>query len=225
MGEVPGTAAAASRVARQFWPDAQFQESCPTTTGCFPLSPECHTKSRTDPASKVREDARSFAETEVAAPAPHIRDQFRHRRIDADTLCTSCNFSDSPLKTDQGFWGDCSLDLWSICKAESEELPLLWFRHRTLGLVHFEFELLRDEFRDALHHSLTGSLASHVDIAIICVTDKAMSTALQLPIEFIEYEVTQQRRKHAPYTKGNFQFERTVVGWRERYTLLDLRRK
>ena len=27
------------------------------------------------------------------------------------------------------------------------------------------------------------------------------------------------------YTKGNFQFERTVVGWRERYTLLDLRRK
>jgi len=30
---------------------------------------------------------------------------------------------------------------------------------------------------------------------------------------------------HAPYTKGNFQFERTVAGWLERYTLLDLRRK
>jgi RNA-directed DNA polymerase len=30
---------------------------------------------------------------------------------------------------------------------------------------------------------------------------------------------------HASYTKGNFQFERKVVGWRERYTLLDLRRK
>src|SRR5215469_10072906 len=30
---------------------------------------------------------------------------------------------------------------------------------------------------------------------------------------------------HAPYTKGNFQFERTVAGWPERYTLLDLRRK
>src|SRR2546429_8675257 len=68
----------------------------------------------------------------------------------------------------------------------------------SFGLVHFEFELLRDELRDALHHSLTCSLASHVDIAIICVTDKAMSTALQLSIEFIEYEVTQQRRKWAP---------------------------
>src|SRR5207302_9864029 len=30
---------------------------------------------------------------------------------------------------------------------------------------------------------------------------------------------------HAPYTKGNFQFERTVAGWRTRYPLLDLRLK
>src|SRR4029077_5202666 len=136
-----------------------------------------------------------FAETEVAAPAPHIWDQFLHRRIDADALCTSCNLSDSPLKTDQGFWRDCSPDLWSVCEAESEELPLLRSRHRTLGLVHFEFELLLDEFRDALHHSLTCSLTSHVDIAIIRVTNIAMATALQLSIEFIEYEVTQQRRR------------------------------
>jgi hypothetical protein len=98
--------------------------------------------------SKVREDARSFAETEVAAPAPHIRDQFRHRRIDADALCTSCDLPDSPLKTVQALWRDCALDLGSVCKGESKELPLLWSRHRTLGLVHFEFELLGDEFRD-----------------------------------------------------------------------------
>src|SRR6516164_3543588 len=134
----------------------------------------------------------------VAAPTPHIRGQFLHGRFDADALCTSCDLPDSPLKTNQGLWRDSSLDLWSVCKAESEELPLLRFRHRTLCLVHFEFELLRDELREALHHSLTGSLASHVDIAIICVTNIAMSTALQLPIEFIEHEVTQQRRKWTP---------------------------
>src|SRR5947208_1741175 len=29
---------------------------------------------------------------------------------------------------------------------------------------------------------------------------------------------------HAPYTKGNFQFVRTIAGWRERYALLDIRR-
>jgi hypothetical protein len=72
VGEVPGTAAATGCVASQFWTDAQCQESCPTTTDGFPLSPECHTKSRTDPASKVREDARSFAEAELTAPAPHV---------------------------------------------------------------------------------------------------------------------------------------------------------
>jgi hypothetical protein len=29
---------------------------------------------------------------------------------------------------------------------------------------------------------------------------------------------------HAPYTKGNFQFERVIAGWREQ-PVLDLRRK
>jgi hypothetical protein len=32
-------------------------------------------------------------------------------------------------------------------------------------------------------------------------------------------------RDHAPYTKGNFQFERTVTGWRTRYSVLDFRLK
>jgi hypothetical protein len=41
----------------------------------------------------------------------------------------------------------------------------------------------------------------------------------------MQVNVPEQRRNHAPYTKGNFQFERTVAGWRETYTLLDLRRK
>jgi len=45
------------------------------------------------------------------------------------------------------------------------------------------------------------------------------------PIQFIQVDIGQQWRGHAPYTKGNFQFERTVAEWRERYSLLDLRRK
>ena len=30
---------------------------------------------------------------------------------------------------------------------------------------------------------------------------------------------------HSPYTKGNFQFERIITGWRTRYALPDLRLK
>jgi hypothetical protein len=40
----------------------------------------------------------------------------------------------------------------------------------------------------------------------------------------VQIDVRQQRRDHAPYTKGNFQFERIIVGWLERYALLDFRR-
>src|SRR5205823_8869123 len=67
--------------------------------------------------------------------------------IYADTLGPTRDFTDSPLKAGQGFWRDSSLDLWSVSEAESEELPLLRSGHRTFGLVHFEFELLRSEER------------------------------------------------------------------------------
>jgi hypothetical protein len=43
--------------------------------------------------------------------------------------------------------------------------------------------------------------------------------------DIVQKQIGEQRANHAPYTKGNFQFERTVAGWRERYALLDLRRK
>ena len=33
----------------------------------------------------------------------------------------------------------------------------------------------------------------------------------------VEENVRQNWANHAPYTKGNFQFERTVTGWRARY--------
>jgi hypothetical protein len=53
----------------------------------------------------------------------------------------------------------------------------------------------------------------------------SMSPALQLAVEFVEHDIAEQRRKHAPYTKGNFEFDRTVTGWRTRYPVLDLRLK
>jgi hypothetical protein len=42
--------------------------------------------------------------------------------------------------------------------------------------------------------------------------------------DVVEVDVGQQRAHHAPYAKGNFQFDRVIVGWREQ-PVLDLRRK
>jgi hypothetical protein len=40
----------------------------------------------------------------------------------------------------------------------------------------------------------------------------------------VEVDVSQERRCHSPYAKGNFQFDRLVTGWRSR-VVLDLRRR
>jgi hypothetical protein len=41
----------------------------------------------------------------------------------------------------------------------------------------------------------------------------------------MKVDIRQQRRCHSPYTKGNFEFERVVGGWRSSVSVLDLRLK
>jgi hypothetical protein len=41
----------------------------------------------------------------------------------------------------------------------------------------------------------------------------------------VHEQIGQYWADHAPYTKGNFQFERIIRGWRTRYPVLDLRLK
>src|SRR5262250_1390194 len=71
-------------------------------------------------------------------------------------------------------------------------------RATALFVSFTELEFLRDEPRDALHHSLTRSLTTHVDIAIVGVANVTVSASHQLSVEFVEHEVTEQRRKWAP---------------------------
>ena len=71
------------------------------------------------------------------------------------------------------------------------------------------------------------------DDIVVCVPDDHDVASRTLPapsgrpqVEHVmQIDDSKQRRSHAPYTKGNFQFVRTIAGWRERYELLDLRRK
>jgi hypothetical protein len=41
----------------------------------------------------------------------------------------------------------------------------------------------------------------------------------------MQVNVPEQRRNHSPYTKGDFEFERVVRGWRASRPVLDLRLK
>src|ERR1039458_911069 len=150
-----------------------------------------------DPASESDQHLGRFAKAEITAPAPHIRGQFCHCRHDADALSPSRDLPDSLLEPFQRFRRNRALGVRTYRKAEPEELPFLRSCHRTLGLVYLELELLCDEARDALHHPLTRSFAANVNVTVVRVANKAMSPALQLPVEFVENEVTQQWRKRS----------------------------
>ena len=82
-------------------------------------------------------------------------------------------------------------------------------------VVHATPRFLDLRLRIAHHHEVIG-----------IADQRAQSCALGLPypVEDVQVDVGQQRRDHAPYAKGNFQFERVIASWRAQ-PVLDLRRK
>src|SRR5258708_8215482 len=179
---MPGSTAAAGHVA-QLPRDSQRDECRSPTPWCFPLAPEGSPQSQADPASESNRHLGRFAKAEIAAPAQHIPSQFFHCRLDADALGPSRDVSDSLLEPVQRFRRNRALDVRTSRKAEPEELPFLRSCHRTLRLIYLELELLCDEARDAFHHPLTRAFAADVDVAVVRITNKAVSPALQLAVD------------------------------------------
>src|SRR5262249_41825744 len=124
-------------------------------------------------------------------------------------------------------------------KAEkAEPFPFLQIHSSTFLFIHFHFELRKFLPQSFLHgrsqptlfrvgahqyHQIIGesSILDHRESAVA----RHFPRPLQHLVHLIEIEITEQRRSHAPYTKGNFQFERIITGWRTRYALPDLRLK
>src|SRR5208282_6225985 len=80
-------------------------------------------------------------------------------------------------------------------EAEAQKLPFPWLCHRALLFVHLELELRRDESPDALHHSFPRPPATNVDVAIVRVPYESETSPLQLPVEFVEHDITEQGRQ------------------------------
>ncbi len=85
----------------------------------------------------------------------------------------------------------------------------------------------REPTSDALQDLLRLRLRSAVRDNIIRVPlewHAGMNPAHPVVEREVQKNIRHQRTYHAPYAKGNFQFERVIVGWRAQ-TVLDLRRK
>src|SRR6266850_2845917 len=197
MGEVPWTTAAGGSCLRQCAAYTRLKQHRPATALGFPLPPQRRPKSQSNPASQLDQQVRRFAEPEVAAPAPHIRSQHLHRPRQAHALGLLRDFSNPFLKPLDSLRRDRPPNHGAIGKTESKKLPHLRARHRALLLVHLELELLHDESRDALHHPLTRLFAANINVAVVRISNTALSPALQFPVEFIEHEVAEQGRKWA----------------------------
>jgi hypothetical protein len=96
-GQMPGATAAAGRIA-QLPRDSKRDECRSATPWCFPLTPQSGPQSQPDPASESDQHLGRFAEGEIAAPAPHIRGQLFHCRLDADAPGPSRDLPDSLLE-------------------------------------------------------------------------------------------------------------------------------
>ena len=102
-GKIPWTTAAAGRVPCSPYRDPIYDKCRAATPWCFPLAPESGPQSQPDPASESDQHLRCFAEAEIAAPAPHIRGQLCHCRLDADAPGPSRDLPDSPLNRSRDF--------------------------------------------------------------------------------------------------------------------------
>ena len=180
---------AAGSIACQPLSHPQFQQRRPATTRSFPLPPQSRlSRNRTQRVSRsalraFRRSRNSLASPVYTEPVPPSSS------LMLTPLALTRDLPDSSLEPFQSLRRYNALDLRPGVEAESEKLPLLRSRHRTLRLIHLELELLRDESRDALHHPLTRPLAANVDITVIRISNEAMSTALQLSVEFVEHEI------------------------------------
>src|SRR6266545_124343 len=148
----PRAAAGAGRFRRRlpaYAPPHQFRKSF---AAGFPLSPERTAYAPSDPRIQVSQHRWGLTETEIASPAPQVRGQFLHHLLHAPSPALMRDFPNPLLESVYRFRRNFALQLLPARKAESQKLPLLRFRHRTLRLVHLELQLFRNESLHVLHH-------------------------------------------------------------------------
>src|SRR5262249_2840082 len=155
MGQMPVAMGSTGSISCQFGPDTQLNQHCPSAAWSFPLPPQRHPKTQTNPASQLNQHVRRFAEAEIAAPTSHIRGQSCHCRLQAHAFSMSRDFANPLLKPLDGLRRNPTPNLRTIGETASAKLSLLRSRHLRLLVVYLQLESFCDEARDTVHHPLT----------------------------------------------------------------------
>src|SRR5712691_3810367 len=199
-----------------------------------------------DPVSNVREAPARMADGKVLHPATQNRVDLRNHLADWPGPMAAENLLERaqqrrPLFPPRGAKRHPSVspsaNPTEVKTQKSEALALREVHPPSLLLVHLDLERRQFLSKSPFDRRTKPALARmpvHQDHQIIGepgvldirppLNPSDLLRSLQHRVHFVEIHVTEQRRNHSPNAKGNFQFERVVVGWRSR-AVLDLRRK
>jgi hypothetical protein len=73
----------------------------------------------------------------------------------------------------------------------TQEFPFMGLAYAALSRIDLQLQALLNEALQARHHTLPGSVAPYVDVAIIRVPHETMTSLAESLIELIEHDVAQ----------------------------------
>src|SRR3989441_12069986 len=150
---------------------------------------------RPSPLLKTLQHRWRLALAEIPNPAAKITAQLLGHSLHFHASRPSRQFPNLLFEPDHRFRRDPPFRLPIRRETKAQKLPLPWPPHRTLLLVHLELELRRDESRNARHHSLSCPPATNVHITVVRIPREPETSPLQLPVELVEHDITEQRRQ------------------------------
>jgi hypothetical protein len=109
--------------------------------------------------------------------------------LDTDASGPTGEFPDSCLEPEYCLRRDSTLRHCPVRKAKPEELPLPWSCYSTLLPVYPQLEFAFEESYQSPHQALARSLTADIDITVVRVSNKTVSSSLQLPVKLIENEI------------------------------------
>jgi hypothetical protein len=83
-------------------------------------------------------------------------------------------------------------------------------------LVHQQPHAALDEFGHALHHTDSTPFAAHKDGDIIGITYKAVTATAQLLVQFVQYDIAQERRQGTTLRHSLFRSYKNPIGQQHR---------
>ena len=150
------------------------------------------------PFVQLTKDPRRLCQTEIILPAWDIVPQALRDFAQIAATSATRQLPDARLEGRQRFGRHRAFELavGGYPKAVAEKLPARHAPHRGFAVIDLQMQTLIAAPQSG-QYPFARALTAHIDIAVIGVTYKALTVALQHPIHFVQQHIGQQRRQRS----------------------------